>query len=520
MPVGARLGLSARPQIVVLGAGINGAAAARELVLGGCDVTLVDAHDLAYGTTAYSSRLVHGGLRYLEYGDTALVRESLAERERLLRLAPDFVRPLEFRVPTTSRLGGAAAAAAKFFGRIPKTSEARGAWLVRFGLAWYARLVGRSTMPAPRQLPRGAAARLGLDRRYRYVASYYDAQMPFPERFVVALADDARRAASELGVRFRLHTYANLAVRDDRLVVTDELGRDAPCEYRPDAVVNAAGPWLDDVLHRLGAPGSQMLAGTKGTHLLTYHEGLRRAVGEAALYVEASDGRPVFILPFAAATLIGTTDLPFAGDPADATATDAEIDYLLGLVNDVLPTIGLGRDDLTMHYAGVRPLPRTAVDVPAAVTRRHAVVERTDLPWPVLSLVGGKLTTCRQLAEDVVGAVAARLPLPRSHTSRERPIPESTVSTPDDGVIRPNVAETTLARRHVRQILRGEFVRRLDDLVERRLMLHFAPRLTRATLDDLAGLLVAEGLLADEARTAEVERVVDRLRRHFGRRID
>lgn len=509
-----------RPHVVVLGAGINGTALARELVLLDCRTTLIDAHDLGSGTTAYSSRLIHGGLRYLEYGDTPLVRESLAERERLLRLAPDFVRPLEFRVPTTSRLGGVVDAATKLcFGKSRKSAPPRGAWLVRFGLAWYSRLAGESTLPGPRTLGLRETSRLGLNQSYRHVTTYFDAQMPFPERFVVALADDARRAAAELGVVFRLHTYAEVAVRDDVLVVTDVLGRDEPAEYRPDAVVNAGGPWADDVLRRLGVPSSRLLAGTKGTHLLTFHEGVRRTIGDAALYVEAADGRPVFILPFGAGTLVGTTDLPYEGDPADAVATEEEIDYLLGLVNHVLPQTQLTRSDVTLHYAGVRPLPHSSADVPAAVTRRHAVVERSDLPWPVFSLVGGKLTTCRQLAEEAAAAVAKRLAIPVRPVSRDRPIPELTVSTPDDGSSRPYVAETTLRRRHARQVVRREFVRRLDDLVERRLMLHFTPQLHHATLDDLAGLLVEEGLLAADARRSEVERVEDRLRRHFGRDV-
>lgn len=507
-------------KVLVLGAGINGAAVARELALHAVDVVLVDAHDLAFGTTAYSSRLIHGGLRYLEYGDTALVHESLLERERLLRLAPSFVRPLEFRVPTTSRIGGAVGAVTKLlFGKSPKRPGSRGSWLVRFGLYWYAHLVGRSTMPRPRSLTKSEIKSLGLAPQYRAVASYFDAQMLFPERFTVALADDARRAAAERGSSFRLHTYANVAVRGEVVVVTDELLREPPAEYRPDVVVNAAGPWGDAVLRSLGAPASRLIAGTKGSHIVTFHDGLRRAIGDAALYVEADDGRPVFVLPFGGGTLVGTTDLPYEGDPADAVATEAEIEYLLDLVNGVLPDVRLARSDVTLHYAGVRPLPRSDASTPAAITRRHAVVERQGLPWPVWTVVGGKLTTCRQLAEDAVLELAPRLGLTSQPVSQDRAIPELTVTTPDDDVARPHIAETTIKRRHVRQVIRHEWVRRLDDLVERRLMLHFAPRLTRATLADLADVLVEEGIVDREARDAEIQRTVARLREHFGRTV-
>jgi glycerol-3-phosphate dehydrogenase len=261
------------------------------------------------------------------------------------------------------------------------------------------------------------------------------------------------------------------------------------------------------------------MAGTKGSHIVTFHAGLRQTIGDAALYVEADDGRPVFVLPFGSGTLIGTTDLPYEGDPSAAVASEAEIDYLLNLVNEVLPRVKLSRGDVTLHYAGVRPLPRSDASTPAAITRRHAVVERSDLPWPVFSLVGGKLTTCRQLAEDAVRMIASRLGIEAKPISQDRPIRDLRVTTPDDDVRRPHVDEVSLLRRHARQVVRQEFVRKLDDLVERRLMLHFLPELKRATLDDLAGLFVEEGLLDAARRDDEVHRVVERLRDHFGRTV-
>jgi glycerol-3-phosphate dehydrogenase len=270
----------------------------------------------------------------------------------------------------------------------------------------------------------------------------------------------------------------------------------------------------------LGIADSRLLAGTKGTHLLTFHEPLRRALGDAAFYVEARDGRPVFILPFGAGTLLGTTDLPFAGDPATAVATEPEIEYLLTLVNDVLPSVRLSRTDVALHYAGVRPLPRSDAATPAAVTRRHAIVEQPGMPWPLWTLVGGKLTTCRALAEEGAAVVLQRLGRNVAPVSRERPIVDRRGPPQEGDATAANVVGTPWTREQVRQIIRREFVTRLDDLVERRLMLLFEPQIRRATLDDLATLLVAEGRLVAATEQAAVATTVARLHDHFGRTVD
>ncbi len=517
-------------QVVVLGAGINGAALARELVLHGLDVALVDSGDLAGGTTAYSSRLIHGGLRYLEYGDVELVRESLAERERLLRLTPQFVRPLEFRVPTTSRAGGWIDSAARYFGftRTGKKPARRGMWLVRAGLFWYDRLAGQSQMPGSRVLRRDAASFGAFDPRYRWFCAYHDAQMPYPEQFTAALVVDAARAAEGSG-RFRCHTYARSSIDGDRLVVADDEGRGAAHAYSPAVVVNAGGPWGDQTLQSLGIASRRLIGGTKGSHLVTFREDLRRNLGGAAVYAEAPDGRPVFILPFGEGTLVGTTDLPYDGDPADAVATPAEIDYLLGLVNSMFPDLRLTNDDVALHYAGVRPLPFADRTVPAAVTRRHAVVEQTGAPWPFYTLVGGKLTTCRQLAEDAATTVVKLLGRELRPVSRERDLPPECYATPpaagpswpgESWQAGGSAGVDQSTRAAVLEVIRRTYVRRLEDLVERRLMLLFARRLERRMLVELAELMAEAGVIDVNAKEAEVERTVRRLSTHFGRRLD
>jgi len=514
------------PTIVVLGAGINGAALARELVLLGLDVALVDSGDIAGGTTAYSSRLIHGGLRYLEYGDFELVRESLAERNRLLRLAPQFVRPLEFHVPTTTRGGGWFDSAVRYFGfaRPGKKPARRGAWLVRTGLFWYDRLARGSAMPNSRLQPRESARHGGFAPEYRWFCSYHDAQMPYPEQYTAALVVDAVRAAGDTG-RFRVHTYARATIDGNRLVVTPSEGRGDVVVYSPAAVVNAGGAWADRTLAGLGVASPRLIGGTKGSHLVTFRDDLRRILAGAAVYAEADDGRPVFILPFGEGTLIGTTDLPYDGDPADAVATPAEIDYLLKLTNSIFPELRLATDDVALHYAGVRPLPYADRTVPAAVTRRHAVTEQTGAPWPCYSLVGGKLTTCRQLAEDAASVVLRRLGAVPRPVSHDRELPADCYATPPAaGPSYPadeaDPAARASARAEVLDVIARTFVRRLDDLVERRLMLLFARRLRRSTLGELTRLMVEAEVLDPADQEAEIERTVARLANHFGRRLD
>ncbi|MGH7136481.1 MAG: FAD-dependent oxidoreductase, partial [Pirellulales bacterium] len=197
--------------ILILGAGINGAALARELVLAGMPVVVVDTGDLARGATSCSSRLIHGGLRYLEYGEFDLVRESLAERTRLLRLAPQFVRPLKLFIPVSNRCGGLWESALRFFElrrTAGETSPHRGLWLVRAGLKlydWYAR---DPTLPRHAVLSANSPLAPPVDRgRYPWLCAYYDAQVRYPERFVVALFEDARRLAEEQKLDFQLLTY-------------------------------------------------------------------------------------------------------------------------------------------------------------------------------------------------------------------------------------------------------------------------------------------------------------------------
>lgn len=552
--------------ILILGAGINGAALARELLLNQVPVVVVDQDDLSSGATAYSSRLIHGGLRYLEYSEFDLVRESLAERTRLLRLAPHHVRPLRLFVPVVNRFGGLIASARRFLrieGRKSSIQEpSRGLWLVRLGLQFYDAYARDPTLPRHdvHRLAETGVPRVN-DERYIRMCSYYDAQVRFPERFVVSLFADAQRIAKEKGIRFSLYTY-HRAQRSGRHVEIAPLhGGDGESSHalEPSAIVNATGAWVDSTLRELEVESPRLMGGTQGSHLVTHKPALRDALEGQALYAEAKDGRPIFILPLGPATLIGTTDVPYEGDPRDAVASQQEIDYLIESVNSIVPSAKLTINDVEMHYSGVRPLPTTSGRTAASITRRHWLEQHDGEVVPTYSVIGGKLTTCRSLAEEATAKVLADLGRSVVADSQERPLPggeqypasdaslrkaqadiasthripletveatwawygnqTATVLASIDQPLDDKLAGTVIPRNLARWIIEREWVQTLEDLVERRLMLLFDADLSVDCLRQLAQLLVDTGRLEADSLETAVDRTIQRLSRHFGKHV-
>jgi glycerol-3-phosphate dehydrogenase len=508
--------------ILILGGGINGGAAARELTLNGFSVLLVDQADLASGATAYSSRLIHGGLRYLEHGEFGLVRESLAERTRLLQLAPDFVHPLRLFIPIKSQFSGLWQSAAKFLGMSGGGKpHPRGSVLVRAGLWMYDTYAQDKTLPLNsfHSANEGGVPPVAASAG-PWLAAYSDAQIPFPERFVVALLRDAQKAADENGCTLRVMTHHRAWLDREIVHIAPLTGtaENAPpvLSFQPAAIINATGVWVDETLQRLPVPSRRLMGGTKGSHFFTWHPQLKKLLGGNGIYTEAADGRPVFLLPLAEGTLVGTTDLPFHGDPASAVATREELDYLLDVVGGIFPAAGVRREDIAWHYSGVRPLPHVDAKTTAAITRRHQLVWNEASPIPLVSLVGGKLTTCRSLAEETAVAVLGRLGESAAdiRNSRARVIPGGVLEQESrrDG-------ETARWDEAIRRIIREEWVTTLGDLVERRLMLLYDPTLDRQMLEGLAQWMVDEGKLAAPEMDNAVENCVNRLQSHFGLRI-
>ncbi len=528
-------------------AGINGAAVARELTLNGVSVVVVDANDIAFGATSRSSRLIHGGLRYLERGDVALVRESLRERAILLKTAPQFVRPLRLRIPVRRRFGGLAWSLLTFLGwdhswlgrfwlRCFPNARERGLYVIQLGLWMYDRLAADSSPlrshvdwePRPFGSGHGVAKTPlpnGRGSDFPFACEYFDAQILSPERFTIALLDDARQLAREQSLTFDVytHTLAEFHGQDVRLI--DRLGRNAPITLRPDIIINATGAWGDATLAdwRIGSP--RLFGGTKGSHFVTANRELRVALGDGGVYAEASDGRMVFVLPFGEEqTLVGTTDEPFDARPETAVAEPREIDYLIDLVNDVVPSVRLTREEVVMSYSGVRPLPFGRADSPSSIPRGHWIEENTRGPIPILTLIGGKLTTCRALGEEVTDRVLRRLGLPRIASSRDRPVGHvSNVPVPHQSNPHqppPNLSVYVENVPHVCDIIRREWVRTLSDLVERRLLLIFDPHLDQPHLRELATLLANAGVIRSNQVDSEVSATATRLCQIYGREVE
>ena len=395
--------------LIVVGAGINGAGIARDAAMRGLRVLLLDKEDVASGTTSWSTRLIHGGLRYLEYYELYLVHESLSEREKLLRIAPHLVKPLPFIVPVYDY-------------------SKRGTVLVRLGMIGYDVLSWSKSLDRHKMLSREEV----LDRipglepeGLLGAALYYDGQVEYAERLAVENAISAREHGAVV------LTYAGV----DRLIVED--GNVVGVEFtdgldggrhsaRAPVTINVAGPWVDEVLRKMDLAEERMIGGTKGSHLVV-DPFPGAPVGEA-LYAEAKeDGRPYFIVPWNGRYLIGTTDIRYEGDLDEVVADDEEIDYLINETNTVIPTANLTRDKILFTYSGVRPLPYQPEGAEGSVTRGHLVYDHAGHDPKVgglISIVGGKLTTYRNLARETVNAAYGKLgrKAPKCRTD-EAPLP-------------------------------------------------------------------------------------------------
>ena len=396
-------GTTAQFDVIVLGAGINGSAIARDAAMRGLTVLLIEKDDVSNATSAWNSRMIHGGLRYLEHYEFDLVRESLREREWLLHAAPHLVKPLPFMMPFLRR-------------------NKRSPWLLRMGMLAYDVLSYDKSLPHFRLYgkTRTLAKAPGLDRaQLRGGALFYDAQVDFAERLGVENVLSAR----EHGTQVLTHTKVTLLVVEDRRVTGVEytdLLTGASASARAKVTVNAMGPWADELL--AGLPGHErpLIGGTKGTHLVVDPFPGAPLDGCALYYEAASDGRPVLIIPWQGRFLIGSTDIRYHGDAGEAVADQSEIDYILSETNLVLPSAGLTRDSVRFVYTGVRPLPFDPDDDPAKITRHHIVKDHAPELEGLITIVGGKLTTFRSLGQDAVDRVVRKLGQRRSRSRTRR----------------------------------------------------------------------------------------------------
>lgn len=483
--------LTAAPavDVLILGGGINGAGVLRELAVNGVDALLVDKSDFAAGATSASSRMIHGGLRYLENGEFRLVRESLRERDRLLRLAPHAVRPLPTTIPVFTRWSGFGNALRRFLGRATPPA-ARGAVLIKVGLTFYDLFTARRRMlPTHRFTGRAEALRLRPELHPGVIctATYHDAQVALPERLCLELIADA--CAAHPGARALNHCAA--ARREGDAVVLRDTVTSREFSVRPRVVVNATGGWIDLANAALGER-TRWLGGTKGSHLVVDHPGLLAACRGEQLYYENADGRVCIFFPVNGRVLVGSTDLRL-DDPDDAVCDEREVDYMLASVRTVFPHLRLGREHIVSRFSGVRPLPASDDGFTGRISRDHScrsLPPGEGRPWPLHAMVGGKWTTYRAFAELVVDRVLADLGRSRTATSADRPIP---------GAPAPDTADESV----LRAIVRDEAVVHLDDLLLRRTPIGLYERLTPERLDRIAHL--AGAVLGWDAGTTAAE---------------
>ncbi|HEY3027021.1 MAG TPA: glycerol-3-phosphate dehydrogenase [Pyrinomonadaceae bacterium] len=374
---------------IIIGAGINGAGIARDAAMRGLKVLLLDKGDIGGGTSSWSTRLIHGGLRYLEHGEFGLVRESLRERETLLRIAPHLVRPLPILIP------------------IYKDAR-RGPWTIRAGMIAYDLLSFNKTLPRHQMLSRAQSLEQAPALNSEGLvgaALYYDAQVEFAERLVL----ENVLSAAEHGALVATHARVDKVIVEDGAArgveVVNELSGERQ-SARARIVINAAGPWVDQVLDQAGPKSARLIGGTKGSHLIVARF---PGASSGALYTEAQvDRRPFFIIPWNGRYLIGTTDIRYEGDLDHPQIEEQEIDYLLRETNRLIPRANLTRDRILYTYSGVRPLPFTDDRDERSITRRHFIREHPQL-HDLLSIVGGKLTTYRSLSEQAVDLIFKKL---------------------------------------------------------------------------------------------------------------
>jgi glycerol-3-phosphate dehydrogenase len=394
--------------LIVVGGGVNGAGIARDAAGRGLSVLLVEKDDLAQGTSSRSSKLVHGGLRYLEYHEFRLVREALIEREVLLAAAPHIVWPMRFV--------------------LPHSPEQRPAWLVRLGLFLYDHLGGRKRLPGARSLnlaraPEGAPIKEAFGGAFEYSDCWVD-----DARLVVLNAIDARRRGATIRPRVALTS----ARRDPEgwSVALTEAATGAALSARGRVLINAAGPWVEEVLRGAGSNADARARLVKGSHIVTR----KFWKGDHAYILQNADQRVVFVIPYQTEfCLIGTTDISFEGDPDDVEISGEEIDYLLDAVNRyfVKPS---RRDDVVACFSGLRPLYDDKAANPSAVTRDY--VFDVDAPAglaPMLTIFGGKITTYRKLAGHALDKLKRFLPAMGGPWTDKAPLPGGDMPDADFG---------------------------------------------------------------------------------------
>ncbi|MCR6497620.1 glycerol-3-phosphate dehydrogenase/oxidase [Shinella sp. CPCC 101442] len=537
--------------VIILGAGINGAGLFRDLCLQGLKCLVVDKADFGSGTSSAPSRLIHGGIKYLETGELGLVAQSTLERNLLLRNAPHCVEPLPTFIPSFSLMKGAFAALRTLLGSTT-APRSRGAVLIKIGLALYDLYGARHrVMPKHQFFFRRKALEEMPEITPRIVAGgiYYDAKISRPERLVWEVVRDGLDASPMSGA---MNDTTLLGQHDGVLRLKDPRGGERL--VRAGIVVNGAGPWIDHVNATLGISG-KLIGGTKGSHILLKHPELVKSLKGRMIYFEADDGRICLVYDFLGLALVGSTDIK-ADNPETVRCEEDEIDYFLASLGSLLPKLRFGRDQIVYAYSGIRPLPASDANNPGLISRDHSapVAEPADgRPFPVISLVGGKWTTFRGFAEEVADTILARMGRSRKTSTQMLPIGGGRAFPVDETARRAWISEraarsglpaarieallscygTTAdailahiaqagdaplahvegyGRAEIGWIAQNEMIEHLADIVMRRTTLAIEGKVTAQGLDELADIAAAALGWDESRRASEVAAIAEQLR--------
>jgi glycerol-3-phosphate dehydrogenase len=545
---------SPKVDVCVLGGGINGLSVFRELALQGVNVLLVEQADYCSGASAALSRMVHGGLRYLENGEFSLVQESLVERDRLLRNAPHYVAPLATTVPIFDIFSGFANSVVRFLGLSRRPSR-RGAVVIKAGLGIYDFLTRKRAL-MPRHQFRGRRKTLAkwpaLNPAIRNSATYYDAWVSHPERIGMELLVDGvvsnGNAAALNYATVEQYTVGEFLLRDGLSGETMEI--------EPALIINATGGWIDMTNSSLFPERTRptpLMGGTKGSHLIIDNAGLRDMLDGHMIYYENEDGRICILFPYLGKVLVGSTDIR-VDDPGAVRCEADERDYILQSLAFVLPGVVIRPEEIVFQFAGVRPLPASTDSFTGRIPRDHfcTVIEGGGGP-PVLCMIGGKWTTFRSFGELAADMALERLGRERRLGTAERSFGGGRDFPGDRGEwlrrlaaatgIVEDRADTLFARygtdaakvahfiaagpdrllphtgysaRELLFLVRGEAVEHLDDMLLRRTTLAITGELSLEMADAVLDILAAEKGWAPQRAAEERTRFLTLMHERHG----
>ncbi len=540
-----------RFDVVVVGGGVNGIGAYRDLALQGLRVLLIERSDFCSGCSAAPSRMIHGGLRYLENGEFDLVRESLEERDALLLNAPHMVRPLPTVIPITSMFSGMLNSAASFFGWHGKPSN-RGAIPIKLGLSLYDWVTrSRRILPRHQFFNRNETRRRwpAITPDANRSAVYFDAWINYPERLCIEMIRDVEKVSPQSVAL----NYAEMTLEDGVYRIT---GREVGpgLTVTPQTVVNATGAWLDASAKLLGNPDERrMVSGTKGSHLIIQNDDLLSALDGHMVYFENADGRVCILFPYLGNVLAGATDIRVQ-ETTRVRCEDDELAYILNSLAQVFPGIPVDRDQVVFSFSGIRPLPESDQHFTGRISRGHEV-RKLDGPVPQFALIGGKWTTFRALAEQATEQVLAELGRSRDVSTRDIPIGggldfpsdagglverlvedfdvpggraehlsdhygTSAVRMLEEAVIprgdTPIASGSAYTEGEIRHVIRTEYVETLSDVVLRRTALAISGQVSMQVIDSITEILAAELGIARERIEAQKAALIEELKEFHG----